>query len=104
MLANQWIQFSVSTPTQRAMATVLQQADLPYEGHDSYYDYIRSTYEGKRNFLVQALREARLPPHAPEGGFFVMADTTAHAFSAEHMVDPLPNGLPATRDWGFARY
>ena len=33
-----------------------------------------------------------------------MADTTAHEFPAEHMSDPLPNGLPATRDWGFARW
>jgi aspartate/methionine/tyrosine aminotransferase len=104
MLANQWIQFSVSTPAQRAMATVLQQADLPYEGHASYYHYIRSTYEDKRNFLVEALRDAKLPPHAPEGGFFVMAETINHAFSDEHMVDPLPSGLPASRDWGFARY
>ncbi|CAE7708155.1 ccbl, partial [Symbiodinium microadriaticum] len=102
MLANQWIQFSVSTPAQRAMASVLQQAELPYEGHESYYDYIRSVYESKRNFLVDTLRDARLPPFSPEGGFFIMADTSAHAFPVEHMADPLPSGLPATRDWGFA--
>ena len=32
IVVNQWVMFSVSTPTQQAIAWSLQQADAPYEG------------------------------------------------------------------------
>lgn len=58
MLANQWIQYCVSTPTQRALAKILQQASAaPYEGFPSYYEYICNHYQKKRDQLVQALEK-----------------------------------------------
>lgn len=60
------------------MAKVLTRSDQPYEGFSSYYAYICDVYEKKRNYLVESLRAARLQPIVPEGGFFVMADTSQH--------------------------
>ena len=106
MLANQWVQFSVSTPTQVACATILVEADKPYEGYDSYYEYVRDLYEQKRNYLAASLKAAHLDPVLPEGGFFIMADTTAHpTIPQKYFDEPSPTGeIPVSRDWAFARY
>jgi kynurenine--oxoglutarate transaminase/cysteine-S-conjugate beta-lyase/glutamine--phenylpyruvate transaminase len=103
MLANQWIQFSVSTPTQVAMADILEHAEQPYEGFSSYFAYIRDVYEKKRNFLLDVLRISNLPPYVPEGGFFIISDTTKLQFPDLYLEQSLPSGQRATRDWGFAR-
>ena len=106
MLANQWVQFSVSTPTQVACATILVEADKPYEGYDSYYEYVRDLYEQKRNYLAASLKAAHLDPVLPEGGFFIIADTTAHpTIPQKYFDEPSPTGeIPVSRDWAFARY
>lgn len=46
--ANQWVQFSVSTPAQHAIASALAQAELPYMGAPSFYAWLQSEYERKR--------------------------------------------------------
>ena len=108
MQANQWVQFCVSTPTQRAVADVLEQSEQPYEGFPSYYAYICDLYEKKRDHMVQSLIAASLVPIKPEGGFFVIADTSAHPDSkiqSQYWDQPAPNGeSPVTRDWAFARW
>eukprot|EP01041_Mallomonas_annulata_P007071 gene7071-14382_t len=103
MLANQWVQFSVSTPTQKAISEVLTLADNPYEGYASYYDYVRELYRSKRDHLIVSLEAAQLRPYVPEGGFFIMADTSAHSFPDRYANIPGPSGeVPVTRDWAFA--
>jgi kynurenine--oxoglutarate transaminase/cysteine-S-conjugate beta-lyase/glutamine--phenylpyruvate transaminase len=77
MLANQWVQFSVPTPLQEAVAEMLVKADEPYQGHATYYDYVRATYKAKRDALVEALTSAGMHAYVPEGGIFVMANTSA---------------------------
>lgn len=106
MLANQWVQFSVSTPTQVACASILVEAEQPYEGFESYYEYVRDLYEKKRNYLAASLKAAHLDPVLPEGGFFIIADTAAHPVIPEKYFDePSPTGeVPVSRDWAFARY
>ena len=106
MLANQWVQFSVSTPTQVACAAVLLEAEAPYEGFESYYEYVRDLYERKRNYLAASLTAANLDPVLPEGGFFIIADTKAHPLIPQKYYDePSPTGeAPVSRDWAFARY
>ena len=106
MLANQWVQFSVSTPTQVACAAVLTEAEAPYEGFESYYEYVRDLYEQKRNRLATSLRAAHLDPVLPEGGFFIIADTSDHKEIPKVFFDePSPTGqVPVSRDWAFARY
>ena len=105
MLANQWIQYCVSTPTQRAVASVIVESDKPYQGFKSYYDFVRTEYEKKRDDLAASLRDGKLLPILPEGGFFIMADTSAYKPGAVYAEQPGPNGeSPVSRDWAFARW
>ena len=71
------VQFCASTVVQAALALALPRADEPYEGHDSYYDYLRVKYTRKRDLLASALTEAGfcLPDfdQTPGGGFFLLA-------------------------------
>lgn len=103
-LANQWIVFCVSTPAQRALARIIEEADLPYEGFPDYYAYVRNQYETKRNDLVDSLRLGNMKPYIPEGGFFIMSDTSKHTVPEKYILQPGPAGeSPVTRDWAFAR-
>ena len=104
-LANQWIQFCVSTPTQRAVAEIIDQCDQPYEGHSSYLEYINKQYERKMLGLVESLKIGKFSPIVPDAGFFVIADTSNHIVPEEHFELPAPNGeTPVTRDWACARW
>jgi len=103
-LANQWIQYCVSTPTCRAVAEILRESEKPYRGHASYFAYVCSEYQRKRDHLAASLRAARLVPTVPQGGFFIIADTAAYAPTREHFELPGPDGSsPVSRDWAFAR-
>lgn len=104
MLANQWVQFCVSTPTQKAVAEILQRADEPYEGFPTYYKYINNVYEEKMKGLVESLRRGNFEPIVPDAGFFVIADTSAHTVPAKFFEQPAPSGAAPTRDWAFARW
>lgn len=104
ILANQWIQFCVSSPAQSALAHIIVEADKPYEGFATYYDYVRNQYEKKRDSLVESLRLGDIHPCIPEGGFFIMADTSKHSVPQKYIDEPGPTGNPVTRDWGFARW
>ena len=79
---NQWVQFSVSTPAQKAVADMFQTAKLPYTcthtgvHYTTYYEYLLSMYETKLNKLVAAVKESGLIPIKPEGSFFLMCDTS----------------------------
>lgn len=103
--ANQWIQFCVSSPTQRAISKILKSSEKPYENNNNYYEFICKEYERKRNFLAECLKSANIKPVLPEGGFFIMADTSVYEIPEKYINEPGPNGeSPVTRDWGFARY
>ena len=105
VLANQWIQYCVSSPTQRALANILPVADQPYQGFKSYYDFVCDQYCKKRNDLGESLRLANIEPFMPEGGFFIMADTSKFQVPQKFLDQPGPTGeTPVTRDWGFARW
>lgn len=105
MLTNQWVQFCVSTPTQKAIAEVIRKSSLPYEGFENYYKYINHVYEDKMTRLVDSLRKGNFHPIVPDAGFFVIADTSNHIVPDKFYILPAPNGeTPVTRDWAFARY
>ena len=70
-VANQWVQFSVSTPAQKAVADMLTEASLPYEGHASYFKYLTHMYEGKMNHLIESVTQAGLIPLRPEVSVYV---------------------------------
>lgn len=103
-LANQWIVYCVSTPTQRALARILVEADQPYEGFPDYYSFVRNQYQTKRDDLAESLRLGNIKPYIPEGGFFIMSDTSKHSVPDKYVQQPGPAGeSPVTRDWAFAR-
>jgi kynurenine--oxoglutarate transaminase/cysteine-S-conjugate beta-lyase/glutamine--phenylpyruvate transaminase len=105
MLANQWVQFCVSTPTQQAVAQIIEQSSKPYEGFPSYYDWVCKQYEKKRDHLTASLKLGHLDPIIPEGGFFIIANTSKHNVPQKYILEPGPTGeSPVTRDWGFARW
>ncbi len=104
ILTNQWVQFSVSTPSQQAIAWCLARADEPYEGYPSYYAWLNAQYTRKRDILVNGLRAAGLTPVMPEGGFFIIADTSNINVPEEHMAVTTKAAPIMRRDWAFCRY
>ena len=104
ILTNQWVQFSVSTPTQAAVAAALDAAELPCEGHASYYAWLLSRYAEKRAVMVAGLQAAGLNPAIPEGGFFVIADTSAVTVPAPYMALSTKAAPVMRRDWAFCRF
>ncbi len=70
LMAHQWIPFCVATPLQEAVAQAFEQA--PAEG---YFDWLSAMYQAKRDRLIQALEAAGFVPTAPQGSYFVVADT-----------------------------
>ena len=70
-MAHQWIPFTVATPLQVASAEILRRADK------GYYEGLARFYRSKRDLLVEALNETPFKPFTPQGGYFVMADSSA---------------------------
>ncbi|MEP7286555.1 MAG: aminotransferase class I/II-fold pyridoxal phosphate-dependent enzyme [Chloroflexota bacterium] len=65
--AHQFITFAVASPLQAAASTALS---LP----STYYEELQATYQGKRDYLLGALREAGFKALNQQGGYFIMAD------------------------------
>jgi N-succinyldiaminopimelate aminotransferase len=68
--ARQFITFAVASVLQWAAIEILQ-------APDSYFADLREMYQHKRDFLMQVLAQTLLKPLKPQGGYFVMADTSA---------------------------
>lgn len=102
----QWVNFSAPTPNQDAIAQCLIEAKKPYEGHETYYKWVASEYKRKRGLLCSALRDAGMDPIVPDGGFFIMTDTSKIEFPSSYLeektvampADPMP------RDWALSRW
>ncbi|CAN0407846.1 unnamed protein product, partial [Hapterophycus canaliculatus] len=71
-----YMQFCAATPLQEAMCTVLVDAEKPYEGSPSYYDWLREQYAGKRRRLERTLAAAGIQSLKGEGGFFLIGDVS----------------------------
>ncbi len=68
------------------MAWAFQQADKPYEGFATYYDWLRAEYTRKRAVLLEGMRAAGVQPVEPtgcQGSFFIMAATDNIALPEE---------------------
>ena len=70
-MAHQWIPFTVATPLQAASAEILRRAD------SAYYRGLSQFYRNKRDLLASALEKTPFRPLVPQGGYFVMADSSA---------------------------
>lgn len=102
----QWVNFSAPTPNQDAIAQCLLKAKEPYKGFDSYYKWLAQDYKRKRGLLCEALELTNMNPIIPNGGFFIMADTSNIDLPKKCLeektvampVDPMP------RDWALSRW
>ena len=97
-IAHQWLSFSTCTPLQAAVAVMHDEALKPFEGHDSYFAYLTATYQRRRALLSEKLTAVGLRPIAPQGGFFIVADTSRVRIPAEY------DDGSVTRDWAFCRW
>ena len=97
-IAHSWLSFSTCTPLQHAVAEMHARAAQPFEEHPTYFDYLTATYTRRRATLMDALTAAGLSPIEPEGGFFIVADT-----SRVDIPKRWDDGS-VTRDWAFCRW
>ena len=104
IVTNQWVQFSTCTPAQEAIAAALDAADAPHQGFPNYYAWLLAQYERKRDVLMAGLTAAGLRPVAPEGGFFIIADTSNVAFPEAYMARTSKATPVMRRDWAFCRF
>ena len=70
--AHQWIPFVVATPLQRASAELLKLAET-----NGYYAELKSMFQHKRDLLLAQLEETPFRALLPQGGYFVIADSSA---------------------------
>lgn len=66
------VQFCAATPMQHAFTSALKLADQPYEGFGSYYEWLRSQFQKKREILEEGLVASGIEPILSRGGFFLM--------------------------------
>jgi kynurenine--oxoglutarate transaminase/cysteine-S-conjugate beta-lyase/glutamine--phenylpyruvate transaminase len=102
----QWVNFSAPTPNQDAIAQCLEMAKEPYEGYESYYKWLVEEYRRKRGLLCNALKSAGMNPIVPDGGFFIMADTSSISFPESYLeekTEAMPSD-PMPRDWAMSRW
>jgi kynurenine--oxoglutarate transaminase/cysteine-S-conjugate beta-lyase/glutamine--phenylpyruvate transaminase len=101
----QWVNFSVPTPNQDAIAQAMERAREPYEGFDNYYLYLQQEYRRKRQLLISALSAAKMTPIIPPGGFFIMAETSHIDFpyNPDEVTVAMP-AKPMPRDWSLSRW
>ena len=111
-----YVQFCASTVIQEALARSLPKADEPYEGYDSYYEYLNDKYRRKRDLLGNALKNAgfAIPNYdvTPGGGFFIFARITpelkkalpSYRLEEPFSSNPAAPGGTARLDWALCQW
>jgi len=100
-----FVQFCAATPMQQALSQVLSLADEPYGGQPSYYAWLTHMYRQKREILAEGLQRAGLVPMEGQGGFFLVADTSALVVPDEYLQQTTAaSGPQMTRDWALCRW
>ncbi|KAG7353561.1 aminotransferase [Nitzschia inconspicua] len=108
-----YVQFCASTVIQEALARSLPRADEPYEGHPSYYEYLKDKYTKKRDLLVNALTNAgfAVPDYqrTPGGGFFIFAragNAIVDLIPPKYLMakNPAAPGGVARQDWALCQW
>jgi kynurenine--oxoglutarate transaminase/cysteine-S-conjugate beta-lyase/glutamine--phenylpyruvate transaminase len=98
-IASQWICFSCCNPLQVALAAILDEADKPFEGHANFYDWLRVSYEQKRDALASSLVAAGIEAIMPEGAFFIIGETSKLQVPQAYTDD-----LTVCKDWALCRW
>lgn len=94
---------SPTAPAAQALGRVLSLADEPYRGKPSYYSWLCDMYADKRATLAAGLEAAGMRPLQGEGGFFLMADTSAIEVPQRFLQHTTPAAPLMTRDWALCR-
>ena len=76
---------------------MLCRADEPYEGSCSYYEWLTDTFRHKRDVLASGLQRSGLVSMEGQGGFFLMADTSALEVPDEYLRHTTPAAPQARR-------
>eukprot|EP00639_Heterosigma_akashiwo_P036874 CAMPEP_0194719326 /NCGR_PEP_ID=MMETSP0296-20130528/10796_1 /TAXON_ID=39354 /ORGANISM="Heterosigma akashiwo, Strain CCMP2393" /LENGTH=575 /DNA_ID=CAMNT_0039621023 /DNA_START=11 /DNA_END=1741 /DNA_ORIENTATION=+ len=99
-----YMQFCAATPMQEALVHVLQRADRPYRGHESYYHWMRHVYSEKKALMDQCLKEVGIDTIPGQGGFFMIGDISGVRVPERYLAQGTPAMPEMTRDWAFCRY
>jgi kynurenine--oxoglutarate transaminase/cysteine-S-conjugate beta-lyase/glutamine--phenylpyruvate transaminase len=112
-----YVQFCASTVMQEALARTLPFADMPYMGHDNYYDYLNDKYRRKRDLLAKALVDVgfEVPDYENNpgwGGFFIFARITSRVrealppcrLEAPFSINAAAPGGDARLDWALCQW
>jgi aminotransferase len=79
-------------------ATPLQHAALAMLNlDDGYYARLKTDYAGRRDFMINTLREVGFNPVVPQGAYYTMAD-----FSAISDQDDIAFGMRMAKEIGVA--
>ena len=89
--------FSTPTPLQVATAIAFERCEKM-----DYYATFKATLQAKRDKLCKLLRVAGLAPIVPEGGYFLLADTTKVALSTQFPLWEAPEDIPLRERRDFA--
>ncbi|CAH0367182.1 unnamed protein product [Pelagomonas calceolata] len=92
--------FSTPTPLQIASAIAFDKAE-----EFGYFEDLTATLQAKRDKLCRLLRTAGLSPITPQGGYFLLADTTKIGIPTEFPLWEAPEDLPLRdrRDFAVCR-
>lgn len=77
-MAHQWIPYTVATPLQLAAADALTEAG---RADSPYFEDLQRLYLEKRDLLLEALASTPFKAIAPQGSYFVMADSSALGYA-----------------------
>lgn len=101
---NQAVQFAIATPLQDAIATSLEEAEKPQEGHANHYAALSANLQRKRDDLMKHLRDAGIKHVVPKGGYFIFANIKDIDFPEKYMQETTAAKPKMTRDWAFCRW
>jgi aspartate/methionine/tyrosine aminotransferase len=104
MSANQWVQFSVSTPSQVAVGGALEQAAQPYEGHDTYYSFINALYVKQIKRMSEIFDRHGMTPHSVQGTYYIVADISSMEDLVPDKFKTNTDGSAVSFDYAFARW
>ncbi len=88
--AHDFMSVCAATPLQHAAIAMLNL-------DDGYYAKLKTDYAGRRDFMIEALREVGFNPVVPQGAYYTMTD-----FSAISDQDDIAFGMRMAREIGVA--
>ncbi|KAJ3204612.1 Kynurenine--oxoglutarate transaminase 3 [Clydaea vesicula] len=90
-LVHQFVPFSVTTPIQEAVAICLEKTEK-----NNFFSSNLNKYENLRDKLFNNLKEVGLSPMLPQGGYFILANTSS--------VTGFESGDKRGRDYDVCKY